>query len=192
MTSTYFHVFDFLNQPVIRHRAIIPNLQRVLILIPFILIFACGSASKDRGQAIRPATVEKAASQPKVSKVSYVVRGKRYHILASARGYDETGLATWYGGKFHGRKTANGEKFNTRKLTAAHKTLPFNTMVEVTNLSNNRTVIVRINDRGPFSDKHVIDLSRAAADAIGMTHVTKVRVTAVEKENPALITALKQ
>jgi rare lipoprotein A len=81
----------------------------------------------------------------------------------------ESGQASWYGGKFQGRQTANGEIFDTNKLTAAHKTLPFNTIVRVTNLKNNRYVDVRINDRGPFVEGRVIDLSRAAADKIDMT-----------------------
>ncbi len=80
----------------------------------------------------------------------------------------ETGGASWYGGKFQGRRTANGEIFDTNKFTAAHKTLPFNTIVEVTNLKNNKSVFVRINDRGPFVAGRVIDLSRAAAEKIGL------------------------
>ena len=90
----------------------------------------------------------------------------------------EEGLASWYGGKFQGRLTANGERFDTNKLTAAHKTLPFNTMVRVTNLETGRHVEVRINDRGPFVEGRIIDLSRAAAEEIGMTGqgVAKVRV----------------
>ena len=80
----------------------------------------------------------------------------------------ESGMASWYGGKFQGRKTANGEIFDTNELTAAHKTLPFNTVVRVTNLKNSKTVIVRINDRGPFVAGRVIDLSHAAAEAIDM------------------------
>jgi rare lipoprotein A len=81
----------------------------------------------------------------------------------------EEGLASWYGGKFHGRRTASGEIFDTNKFTAAHKTLPFGTLVLVTNLDNGKTAVVRINDRGPFVAGRIIDLSRAAAAAIGMT-----------------------
>ena len=81
----------------------------------------------------------------------------------------ETGQASWYGGKFQGRQTANGEIFDTNLLTAAHKTLPFNTVVKVTNLKNNKSVDVRINDRGPFIEGRIIDLSRAAASQIDMT-----------------------
>jgi rare lipoprotein A len=78
------------------------------------------------------------------------------------------GLASWYGGKFHGRLTSSGEVFDTNEMTAAHKTLPFGTMVKVTNLDNGKTAIVKINDRGPFVEGRIIDLSRAAADALGM------------------------
>jgi rare lipoprotein A len=79
------------------------------------------------------------------------------------------GIASWYGGKFQGRLTANGETFDTNQLTAAHRTLPFGTIVRVTSDINGRSVVVRINDRGPFVDNRVIDLSRAAADIIGLT-----------------------
>jgi len=80
----------------------------------------------------------------------------------------EDGLASWYGGKFHGRMTSSGEVFDTNQLTAAHKTLPFGTIVKVTNLDNGKSVLVKINDRGPFVDGRIIDLSRAAATEIGM------------------------
>ena len=83
--------------------------------------------------------------------------------------YQLSGVASWYGGKFQGRLTANGEVFDTNQLTAAHRTLPFDTIVRVVNLTNERSVVVRINDRGPFVDNRVIDLSRAAADIIELT-----------------------
>ncbi len=96
----------------------------------------------------------------------------------------EVGFASWYGGKFQGRQTANGERFDTKKLTAAHKTLPFGTFVRVTNLENNLSVEVRINDRGPFIEGRIIDLSRAAADVIGMAGkgIALVKVEPVETE----------
>jgi rare lipoprotein A len=78
----------------------------------------------------------------------------------------ETGIASWYGKEFHGNKTANGETFNTNKLTAAHRTLPFGSIVRVTNKENNKSVIVRINDRGPFVKNRIIDLSKKAAKEI--------------------------
>jgi rare lipoprotein A len=82
--------------------------------------------------------------------------------------YELKGIASYYSREFHGRKTASGERFNMRDLTAAHKTLPFNTRVKVINLENNKTVIVRINDRGPFKKGRVIDLSYKAAKKIGL------------------------
>lgn len=86
-----------------------------------------------------------------------------------AEAYQLEGIASWYGGKFQGRLTANGETFDTNQLTAAHRELPFGTIVRVTNRNNGKQVVVRINDRGPFVDNRVIDLSRAAADIIEMT-----------------------
>lgn len=98
-------------------------------------------------------------------------------------GYVEEGMASWYGKRFHGRKTANGERFNMNALTAAHRTLPFGTMVKVTNLGNKKTVTVRINDRGPWVKNRIIDLSYAAAKQIGMIEkgCVKVRIETVSK-----------
>jgi rare lipoprotein A len=94
----------------------------------------------------------------------------------------EEGLASWYGGKFQGRLTANGEIFDTNQLSAAHRSLPFGTIVKVTNLENGSSIEVRINDRGPFIEDRIIDLSRAAADALGMTKrgVAPVRLEMVK------------
>jgi len=96
---------------------------------------------------------------------------------------EQWGLGSWYGGDFHGKKTANGEVFNTNEHTAAHKTLPFNTVVKVTNLYNLKTTVVRINDRGPFRKGRIIDLSRAAAADLDMldSGVIPVRIEIVEK-----------
>lgn len=109
-----------------------------------------------------------------------------FHILAlfavAAFSFGETGYASWYGGKFQGRQTASGEIFDTNKLTAAHKTLPFGTVVEVTNLDTGKSVQVRINDRGPFVEGRIIDLSRAAAAEIGMmgTGIAPVKVQIIK------------
>ena len=94
----------------------------------------------------------------------------------------QTGYASWYGGKFHGRQTANGEIFDTYKLTAAHQTLPFDTIVKVVNLENGKSTVVRINDRGPFAGNRIIDLSFAAAREIGMieTGIVRVRLEIIE------------
>lgn len=98
----------------------------------------------------------------------YTVNGKTYYPTVVKVGERASGTASWYGPDFHGKKTSNGEIYNMHGLTAAHKTLPMNTMLRVTNLKNNRQVIVRVNDRGPFVANRIIDLSRAAADKIGM------------------------
>ncbi len=93
----------------------------------------------------------------------------------------QSGVASWYGGYFHGRTTANGEKYDQWAMTAAHKTLPFGTRVKVTNTRNGDSVIVRINDRGPFIAGRVIDLSKAAANDIGMSGIAPVKVTILGK-----------
>lgn len=93
----------------------------------------------------------------------------------------QEGLASWYGQSHHGKKTANGEVFNMNALTAAHRSLPFGTMVRVTHLATNRTVTVRINDRGPYTDGRIIDLSARSARDLGIAHlgITKVRIEAM-------------
>ncbi|WP_028696020.1 septal ring lytic transglycosylase RlpA family protein [Pseudomonas cremoricolorata] len=92
------------------------------------------------------------------------------------RGYDQTGNASWYGARHHGKRTASGEPFNQNALTAAHRSLAFGSRVRVTNLANQRSVVVRINDRGPHSRGRLIDLSRAAAGKIGMLRSGTARV----------------
>ena len=102
----------------------------------------------------------------------------------------QEGTASWYGGKFHGRKTASGERFNTYDLTAAHRTLPMHSLVKVTNLSNGKSVVVRINDRGPYVGKRVIDLSYSAANQLGFVKrgVAKVRLERIQKgKKPQII-----
>jgi rare lipoprotein A len=107
-------------------------------------------------------------------------------LCTTLSAYEQEGLASWYGGKFQGRQTANGEIFDTNKFTAAHKTLSFGTLVKVTNLENGKSTVVRINDRGPFIPGRIIDLSRAAAAAIGMAGkgVAKVRVEELSPDSP--------
>ncbi len=118
------------------------------------------------------------AQQNLVVGKSYTVKGKTYTPKYDPN-YDKAGTASWYGARFHGKPTASGENFDRFALTAAHKTLPFNSVVAVTNLKNGQSVMVRINDRGPFIGEHEIDLSEAAAKAIGMDHIGAVRVSVV-------------
>lgn len=101
------------------------------------------------------------------NKNPYVVLGQTYYIMPDARGYKNRGMGSWYGTKFHGRKTSNGEDYDVYAMTAAHKTLPIPCYVRVTNLENGRKAVVRVNDRGPFLHNRIIDLSYAAATKLG-------------------------
>ncbi len=99
---------------------------------------------------------------------SYEVFGKRYVVLADARGFKQRGHASWYGKKFHGRRTSSGERYDMFAMTAAHKTLPIPTYARVTNLSNGKSVVVRVNDRGPFHKGRIVDLSYSAASRLDL------------------------
>lgn len=106
----------------------------------------------------------------------YTVLGKNYYVRESAKGYSERGVASWYGAKFNGRSTSSGEIYDMCAFTAAHKTLPLPSFVRVTNLDNGRSLIVRVNDRGPFHDGRLIDLSYAAAVRLGVDRTGTARV----------------
>jgi rare lipoprotein A len=106
----------------------------------------------------------------------YDVMGKRYHVLPTSAGYVARGVASWYGRDFHGLSTSSGETYNMNAMTAAHTTLPLPTWVEVTNLTNGKQVVVKVNDRGPFVANRLIDLSFAAATALDMVRDGTARV----------------
>lgn len=119
-------------------------------------------------------------SQPSGHKInSYKIKGKVYTPLKSSRGYKARGLASFYGKQLHRHKTANGERYNMYSMTAAHPTLPFNTRLRVKNVNNGRTVVVRINDRGPFHGARIIDLSQAAARRLGINNLSMVEIQAL-------------
>lgn len=122
---------------------------------------------------------------PAGNKSPYRINGVRYHVLDKVKGYRQRGEASWYGSKFHGRKTANGERYNMYAMSAAHKTLPLPSYARVTNLDNGRSAIVRINDRGPFVTGRIIDLSYTAAQKLGYIDqgVANVEVTALDPES---------
>ena len=122
---------------------------------------------------------------PSGNSPTYEVYGKTYKVMNSAQGYHERGRASWYGRKFHGRKTATGELYNMFALTGAHRALPIPSYVRVTNLENGKTCIVRVNDRGPFHSDRIIDLSYAAAVKLGMLGHGEVPVE-LEAISPAL------
>ena len=116
----------------------------------------------------------------------YEVLGVSYQVLASSNGYQERGVASWYGQKFHGQPTSSREPYNMYAMTAAHRTLPLPTYVQVRNLRNNKVVVVRVNDRGPFVDNRIIDLSYSAALKLDMIKdgTSLVEVTALSVDDP--------
>jgi len=117
----------------------------------------------------------------------YQIDGVTYRVLKDAKGYKSTGIASWYGNKFHGHATSNGETFNMYKLSAAHKTLPIPSFAKVTNLANQKSTIVRVNDRGPFHPDRILDLSYGAAYKLGVLKegTANVIVEAIHIEPPA-------
>jgi len=156
----------------------------VLISIVTLLIFASGCShkpkKKDGAPKRIPANILRTPNAvPRVEPLSrhgnrfgktnsYVALKKRYHVLPTSKGYRKRGQASWYGTQFHGRKTSNGERYNMFAMTAAHTTLPLPTYAKVTNLENGKSVIVKINDRGPFHGNRLIDLSYVAAAKLGI------------------------
>lgn len=147
---------------------------------------------KDSGPAVPPdlshVTEPTPRTEPKSrygNPPSYHVMGRTYRVLDSADGFKERGIASWYGNKFHGRRTSSGEPYDMYKMTAAHKTLPIPVHVRVTNLDNGKSIVVRVNDRGPFVDGRIIDLSYAAAHKLGMANIgtARVEITALNGES---------
>ena len=116
---------------------------------------------------------------------TYVIEGATYRVMETSAGYREEGIASWYGGYFNGRPTSSGEIYDMYLMTAAHKSLPLPTYVRVTRLDNGRSVILRVNDRGPFVDDRIIDLSFAAATKLGMAEMGTARVEVVALDPPA-------
>ncbi|GLS01780.1 lipoprotein [Brevundimonas denitrificans] len=151
------------------------TLRGVLVAALLSLLAACAGVA--RPEASRLPAVNDPAPIVSGTMRPYQVRG-RWYQPADQPGYEETGLASWYGDQFNGRPTATGERFDMHALTAAHKTLPLPGLVEVTNLANGRRIVARVNDRGPFVDNRIIDLSRGSAEALGMLQagVGEVRV----------------
>lgn len=137
---------------------------------------------------IRPVVPAPEPRSPYGNHSPYTVLGQTYHVKSSAVGYREQGIASWYGTKFHGRLTSSGEPYDMYQLTAAHRSLPLPTFAEVTNLDNGRSIIVRINDRGPFHPDRIIDLSWAAAVKLGIEQAGTgpVEVRAITFDEPIM------
>ena len=132
----------------------------VLFMGCVMLVSACASK--------RPPVVQQPESRQKAYQRPYTVLGKRYEPLQTYVGFVQTGIASWYGEDFHGKKTSNGETYDMHAMTAAHKTLPLGVFVRVRNTANGNEAIVRINDRGPFVKERIIDLSYSAAKVLGV------------------------
>lgn len=117
---------------------------------------------------------------------SYHALGKQYKVWDTHLGYEEEGIASWYGTKFHGKRTSSGEPYDMYSMTAAHKNLPIPSYVRVTNLDNNKSTVVRVNDRGPFASGRIIDLSYAAASKLGILNMGtgRVKVEAIDATSP--------
>jgi rare lipoprotein A len=149
------------------------------------LLGGCGGSVPSRGHVDEPVPRLEPRSQYG-NPSSYVVFGRRYYVRHSAYGYRERGIASWYGPKFHGKRTSSGEPYDMHAMTAAHKTLPLPSYVRVRNLENGRSVVVRVNDRGPFVKNRLIDLSYAAANALGIvaTGTGLVEVEAIDPRAP--------
>lgn len=131
------------------------------------------------------------SSTPEPTSKPYEIQGKTYYPKYQSRGDWQVGTASWYGKDFHGKPTANGEKYNMYARTAAHKTLPMNTMVVVKNLENNKQTTVRINDRGPFAKKRIIDLSYTAAKDLDLIRQGTAKVQIVVLEEATRIATLR-
>lgn len=162
----------------------------LLICLMIFMLASCSHLSRRDGPPnynVDVSTIPNAIPKPeRLSKYgnmsSYRVFGKRYYPMKSSIGYEAVGIASWYGSKFHAQRTSSGERYNMLGMTAAHKTLPLPTYVEVTNLKNHRTIIVKVNDRGPFESSRIIDLSYVAAKKLGMLGrgTSLVRVKAID------------
>ncbi len=156
--------------------------SQIVVLIPFFL-FGCSEATFLVNSAKRIGTW----GDESIYKIGtpYKINGKWYYPAVDY-GYEEIGIASWYGPGFHGKKTANGEIFDQNKISAAHRTLPMPSIVKVTNLDNGRVLQkVRVNDRGPFAGNRIIDLSKKAAQELGFvnTGIAKVKVEILENES---------
>jgi len=171
--------------------------QRLFVTLLLLLLSACTYSTSFTVQDSEPMMVMDLSLIPNATPAhesrtrygnppSYEVLGKRYYVMPTSLGYTERGIASWYGTKFHNQRTSSGEPYNMYTMTAAHKTLPLPTYVKVTNLSNEKSIIVKVNDRGPFHENRIIDLSYVAAKKLNMVgHGTAlVEVTAIDPDHP--------
>ncbi len=151
---------------------------------------ALSASAKDAVPVSKDGTPADAKPAGKEAPVSQVTAKPVRRTVSRARRWLEVGVASWYGGHFQGRTTAAGERFDMNQMTCAHPTLPMGTWLRVTNLRNRRTTFVRVNDRGPVVEGRIVDLSFAAAQALGLAGIGQVRLEAVRENDPELAKAL--
>ncbi|MPY22830.1 septal ring lytic transglycosylase RlpA family protein [Shewanella psychropiezotolerans] len=182
------------------------KITRTLAILAALALSACSSSESSNSSRYELANDKAPSSAPDVSKVenahpkyeaysrggnksNYTVLGKTYQVLDSGKGFQQTGLASWYGSKFHGHLTSNGETYDMYSMSAAHKSLPLPSYVRVTNIKNDKQVIVRVNDRGPFHENRIIDLSYAAAHRLNMlkTGTANVKIEVIYIASPESI-----
>jgi len=180
------------------HRGLFKT-RSVVLLAVLAMLAACSSGGGGGGSGGRSSGSRQVAAR-NPHEGGYYKIGQPYEVdgvtytPVEDYGYDETGIASWYGPGFHGLRTANGELYDMNQVTAAHKTLPMPSLVRVTNLDNGRSVVVRVNDRGPFVRNRIIDMSRRGAQLLGYEKIgtAKVRVQIMAAESRALAAAAKQ
>ena len=169
--------------------------KRLYIGLFLLAIALTGCASREVDLNASPysqaAAIKGQGGVYKVGK-PYRIKGTTYYPKEDYH-YSEVGMASWYGGDFHNKRTANGEKYDMNTLTAAHRTLPLPSIVRVTNLENGRSLVLRVNDRGPYAKNRIIDISKRGAQLLGYQTkgVAKVRVELLEKESRDLKTAMQ-
>lgn len=198
-----------LNHPVLstpyRANTVVRRLLAALVCLSVLALGACTSGSNtssggryaqdqdslpDDGRILDPDNIPDAVPklEPRTAagnKTPYTVLGETYQVMPESNGYTAVGKASWYGKKFHGYKTSNGEIYDMYKMSAAHRNLPIPSYVRVTNLTNDRTAIVRVNDRGPFHSERIMDLSYAAAVKLDIVRsgTARVRIEAIDPSN---------
>ncbi|MBH89405.1 MAG: hypothetical protein CMF71_04140 [Magnetovibrio sp.] len=172
------------------------RINPIRYLVTFVLLTALGACAETQFVAQTVKHVSKDKDKTSLGKYKignpYQIKNVWYYPKVDYD-YDETGIGSWYGAKFHGRKTANGEIYDMNSITAAHRTLPMPSFVRVTNLENGRTMNIRINDRGPYARGRILDLSRRSAQLLGFEKqgTARIRVRILEKESRAIARKLK-
>ena len=159
------------------------NLKNIFAIAVLLSCCTLNAGCSIFGSSVKSPDYSSSATKGKKQRGTkpYTIKGKTYYPLKTVNGFKEEGVASWYGPDFHGKQTANGERYDMHSMTAAHKILPFDTKLKVTHLGNGKQIIVRVNDRGPFVSSRIIDLTKTGATQLGMigTGTARVRIESV-------------